>query len=257
MRNKNKSQQSDQELLLYSRYADWWPLLSAPEEYEEDAQLYHEIISEHCSYTPKTMLELGSGGGNTASHLTKHYNITLCDISEHMLNVSKKCNPTCPHVCGDMRTVRLAKQYDVVLIHDAIGYMNTKQDLQAAIKTAFLHCKPGGISILIPDYTTETFRPATYHGGHDGEEHSMRFLQWDHDPTPRDGQYQIDFVYLFHRNNQPSPECVAETHTCGLFKTKEWLSWMKKAGFKACCETIETEELVSGQYKVFVGKKSA
>jgi hypothetical protein len=143
-----------------------------------------------------------------------------------------------------------------VFIHDAIGYMTTKQDLQAALHTAFVHCKPGGVAMFVPDYTTESFRPATYHGGNDNEQHAMRFLQWDHDPVPDDEQYQIDFAYLFHWNKNPEPQCVGETHICGLFKTKQWLSWIKQVGFKPYQETIETDQLEPGQYKVFIGKKS-
>jgi hypothetical protein len=107
----------------------------------------------------------------------------------------------------------------------------------------------------VPDYTTETFRPATYHGGHDGPNASMRFLQWDHDPIPGDGQYQIDFAYLFKRPDAKQPEAIGETHICGLFRKPDWLKWIRAAGFKADSETIETDQLEPGMYRVFVGKK--
>jgi ubiquinone/menaquinone biosynthesis C-methylase UbiE len=40
----------------------------------------------HAGRARGTMLELGSGGGNTASFLKRHYRITLCDRSEQMLD---------------------------------------------------------------------------------------------------------------------------------------------------------------------------
>ncbi len=247
--------QHDTDLLLYTKYAEWWPLLSAPEEYAEDAIDYHRIMQTYHPGSPSSLLELGSGGGNNASYLKEHYQMTLCDKSNHMLEVSRKLNPACEHIQGDMRSIRLERQFDIVFIHDAIGYMATEQDLKAALETAFVHCKPGGIALFTPDYTAETFRPATHHGGHDGKEASMRFLQWDHDPIPDDGQYQIDFAYLFRSPGIREPEVVGETHICGLFSKEDWMQWLRDAGFEPYSEVIETDELEPGMYRVFIGKK--
>ncbi len=60
-----------------------------------------------------------------------------------MLAVSLRLNPECESVEGDMRTVRLGRQFDCVFIHDAIVYMTTGADLRRAIQTAFVHCEPG------------------------------------------------------------------------------------------------------------------
>ena len=249
------SKNAPNHLLLYSKYAKWWPLLSAPEEYAEDAADYQRIIEQYHGNKPQTLLELGSGGGNNAFYLKEHYELTLCDLSESMLAVSRELNPAGEHIQGDMRTVRLERQFDIVFIQDAIGYMRTEGDLKAAIQTAYLHCKPGGVALFIPDYTTETFRSATYHGGHDGKDASMRFLQWDHDPIPDDGQYQVDFAYLFRAPGTREPEVIGETHICGLFPKQRWFQWIQEAGFTASSEVIDTDELEPGMYRVFIGKK--
>src|SRR3712207_9540874 len=41
------------------------------------------------------VLELGSGGGNNAVHLKASYTMTLVDVSEAMLKVSRSLNPEC------------------------------------------------------------------------------------------------------------------------------------------------------------------
>jgi len=54
---------------MYSDIAAWWPLLSRPEDYEEEAAFYTRTLAEACAERPKEVLELGSGGGNNASHM--------------------------------------------------------------------------------------------------------------------------------------------------------------------------------------------
>ena len=93
----------------------------------------------------KTLLELGSGGGNNASHLKKYFEMALIDISPKMIKVSKKLNPECEHIIGDMRDIRLGRVFNGVFIHDAIMYMLTIYDLKRALETAFVHCKRGAV----------------------------------------------------------------------------------------------------------------
>ena len=59
--------------------------------------------------------------------------MTLVDRSAGMLAVSQRLNPECEHVLGDMRTVRLNRLFDAVLIHDAIMYMLSLADLLQAL----------------------------------------------------------------------------------------------------------------------------
>ena len=151
---------------LYQELAEWWPLLSSPEEYSDEAAFYASVLKEACD--PTDVLELGSGGGNNASHMKAEFRLTLVDSSEEMLAVSRRLNPECEHAVGDMRTVRLGRTFDAVFVHDAICYMTTEEDLRATFETAYVHCAPGGAAVFCPDYVRETFRPGTAHGGHDG-----------------------------------------------------------------------------------------
>jgi len=43
-----------------------------------------------------------------------------------MLELSRTINPEAEHILGDMRTLRLGRTFDAVLIHDAICYMTTE-----------------------------------------------------------------------------------------------------------------------------------
>ena len=47
---------------LYTDLADWWTLLSAPEDYEEEAGIYERAIHAACRPGAHAA-RLGSGGG--------------------------------------------------------------------------------------------------------------------------------------------------------------------------------------------------
>ena len=229
-------------------------MLSAPEDYAEEAEFYRQTIIAACSYPPQTVLELGSGGGNNASHLKVYFTMTLVDLSDGMLAVSKSLNPECEHIQGDMRDVRLGRLFDAVFIHDAITHMTTEHDLRSAIETAYVHCKPGGAALFCPDHTRETFRPYTEKGGHDGGERSLRYLAWDWDPDPADNTYITDFAYLLREGD--SVRCEYDRFIMGLFGRNDWLSLIMKAGFQARSVPFvhSADEHWSGE--VFLGNRS-
>ena len=159
----------DDQLPLYTELAPWFHLLTAPEDYELDARHALDVLTEAIGEPPRTILELGSGGGNSASHMKAHATLTLTDLSEQMLELSRTINPEVEHVQGDMRTLRLdGRTFDAVFVHDAISYQLTEHDLRATFETAFVHLRPGGAAIFEPDITREAYADATHQGGHDG-----------------------------------------------------------------------------------------
>src|SRR4026209_2440561 len=97
---------------MYEELAPWWPLLSAPAEYAEEAGFYAQALAAACQRPPRTVLERGSGGGNNASHLKARFEMVLVEPAAGMLALSRALNPECEHVQGDMRTVRLDRQVD-------------------------------------------------------------------------------------------------------------------------------------------------
>ena len=218
-------------LKLYRELAVWWPLFSPPEGYAEEAAFFHQLFSE-AAPEARTLVEFGSGGGSNAFHLKAHFKMTLVDLSLDMLAVSRAINPDCEHLAGDMRSVRLGRQFEAVLIHDAIDYMTTEPDLRRAMETAFVHCEPGGAALFVPDHVRETFEPSTRHDARDGEAgRALRALEWAYDSDPTDTTYVTHFAFLLREGNEVRFE--HDTHVCGLFARADWLRWLSEAGFEA------------------------
>jgi SAM-dependent methyltransferase len=233
---------------LYTDLASWWPILSDPSDYADEAAFARRLFAENCARPPVTLLELGCGGGNNASHLKAHFQMTLVDLSPAMLAVSRAQNPECEHVEGDMRAVRLGRVFDAVFIHDAIMYMTTEEDLRRAMETAFVHCRAGGAVVLEPDHTREEFEPSTKHGGHDGPTRAMRYLEWNYDPDPSDSTTVTDFAYIL-REEDGSVHVEFDRHVTGLFPRADWIRLLGEVGFEP--------SVVRDQYDrdVFVGRR--
>ena len=202
----------------------------------------------------REVLELGSGGGHNALYLTARFAMTLVDLSDGMLEASRRLNPGCEHLRGDMRTVRLGRAFDAVFVHDAVDYMMDEDDLRRAIATAFVHCRPGGLALFVPDDTAESFRPGADHGGTDGADgRGVRYLAWGWDPDPRDSWTQTDYAFLL-RGVDGHLQAVHETHRTGLFARAVWVRLLADAGFQASTLTEETDD-VRAPRELFVGRR--
>ena len=233
---------------LYTELAGWWQLISPTEDYADEAAFFKRLFQAE---NAKTILELGSGGGNVAWFRKKDFTLTLIDISGEMLTESKKQNPELEHIEGDMRTLRLGKTFDGVLIHDAIMYMTSEEDLRAALVTAYEHCKPGGAVVIVPDWVAETFRPHTTHEGEDAGERGVRYLEWIWDADPNDTEVNYEFILALKEND--ALRTVVDRQVVGVFPRATWLQLLRDVGFEA--RVVEDPSTDGERTEVFLGHK--
>ena len=243
---------------LYTDIAEWFHLLTRPEDYAEEAGIFTRLILEALPGA-NTVLEMGSGGGNNAWHMKKTFQMTLSDLSPNMLTISRQLNPELEHVQGDMRTLHLERTFDAVFIHDAVCYLTSEDDLVRAFETAYRHTHPGGIVLVVPDYVRETYQDSTESGGHDGHQvtppqpgRALRYLEWTYDPDPTDSSYIADFAYLLRDGD--SVQALYDRHVLGIFPRVTWLRQLEAAGFRASALPYNHSE-VDGTRDIFLGRR--
>ena len=219
---------------LYTDLAAWWPLFSAPGDYADEAAWILSAFETALGRLPATLLELGCGGGNVASHFPPQIRLTLTDLNPDILQVSRVLNPHAEHFAGDMRSLRLNRAFDAVLIHDAITYMTTPGDLTDALVTAREHLAPGGVATVLPDHIRETFAAALTSGGHDAGGESprgVRYLEWMHAPAADSTVHQVDYAILV-RDDDGSVDVIHDRHAHGIFTRDVWRKAFANAGFE-------------------------
>jgi len=215
---------------MYQSLAKWWPLLAPREAYEPEALVYSSLIQNAVTQWG-SVLELGCGGGYLLSHFSDELEKVLVDSSEDMLEVSRAVNGKATHICGDMREVRLGRTFDVVLIQDAIMYMHTRADVEAVLRTAWEHCREGGVVLVVPDLTVESFFEGnTLMAGSDGEATAVRLMEWHWDPDPTDNQYNVEFSFLLRENGVVRSH--HESHVMGLFSVDDWNLLLRATGLQ-------------------------
>lgn len=257
MRSENTSRSVHQQWLrLYHDLADWYPLLTPVDDYIEEAAFYRRLFETHCQRMPRTLLDLGSGGGHNTAHLKSALACTLVDIAPAMLTLSRRINPECEHIEGDMRSVRLGRVFDCILLHDAVSYMATRSDLASAISTAFAHTAPGGVALFQPDFVADTFAPGTESGGSDGDDgRALRYLEWCWIPENMTDGYVTDMAYLL-RGEDGEVEVVHERHLMGLFPRAVWLELIEAAGFEPLVLPFEHSSCSDTGTEVFLGLRA-
>lgn len=234
---------------LYTEWSEWWPLVLSPESCAQEAADFRQLLQNVCppQSQTQTMIEFGCGGGGNASHLKADFTMTLVDLSPQMLSISRSLNSDCEHILGDMRSVRLGRQFDIVFIHDAIMYITTETELRQVLTTAYLHCKPGGLALFYPDCVRENFQASNTLGGGDNEGRALRYMEWTFDPDPADTHYEVHFAFLLRKGNEV--QALYEQHTFGLFAQADWMRLLLETGFQPEMRTIQGRSLVFLAYR--------
>ena len=215
---------------LYHDLAYLWPLVSPPEDYAEEAEYWRLTLREMLGPGRHDILELGVGGGHNLSHLTSDFDATAVDISPKMLAHSKRLNPSVKHLRGDMKSIRLGRKFEAVLIHDAISYLLTEDDLRATFATAASHLQPGGILITTPDHFRESFRaPYVDYATHATANGPFTYSEYADDPDPADTTMRTIYVYFIQQHGHLRIEL--DRHITGLFSKSTWASVMTETGF--------------------------
>lgn len=242
---------------MYDEFAHLWPLVSHHADYAGEAVYWRDALRDELGEGKHRILEMGVGGGNNLHHILypecdapkspmqgclcvvgecaseAQFEAAAVDLSEKMIANSRLLNPSVEHHIGDMRSVRLGSEFDAVLIHDAVCYMLTEDDIRAVVETARCHLRRGGVLIMAPDWFRETY-PGTQVqcGVRRDAVPEFASIEYDYDPDPNDTTLESIFIYII-RDADGRARVEEDRHVTGIFSIETWLGHMRDAGFDA------------------------
>ncbi len=233
---------------LYTDLTWLWPIISPPEDYVEEAEIFAAVIREHSKIPARALLHLGSGGGHVDWRLKREFGITGVDLSPGMVGLARELNPEATYLVDDMRSVRLGRRFDAVFIDDAIVYMVDESDLAAVFRTAFEHLEPGGVMLTYAEAQPATFEQnkttVSKRGKGDVE---VVFIENNYDPDPTDTWFETMLMYLIRRGGG---ELVVETdlHRCCIYPPATWRKNLEASGFEVSEVRFEHSDFEEGEY---------
>lgn len=196
--------------------------------YARECELLSEII-QAAAPGARTILDVACGTGEHAKFLQAKYAIDGVDLNEEYLRAARIKNPAGKYTRADMIDFDLATTYDVVTcLFSAIGYVRTVDRMNRAIASMARHVNPGGILIVEPWLTVETFNPGVsfIHAGEIGNEKVCRMSL-----SGKEGNLSILMLHYL-RSTPERIEHYSERLELGMFSREEMARGFESAGLE-------------------------
>jgi len=211
----------------YSKLAKIYDALYSFKNYEAEAKRLHEIIAQKKTSPGNALLDVACGTGSHLSFLRRNYAVEGIDLTPEMLEVARARHPELVFHQGDMRSFDLGRRFDVVTcLFSSIGYMKTVRDLRAAVINMTRHLNPGGVLIVEPWLTEETWKPGGIHALY-VDKPDFKIARMDF-PTAK-GRMSV-FKWHLMIGTPEGVQYLRQKHELFLFNNAEYIEAFNAAG---------------------------
>lgn len=199
-----------------------------------DEALYRAEAARVCAIAKRygiaggRLLDIACGTGAQALFLSEAFDVTGVDLSGGMLNVARQKVPNAAFVQGDMCDLPIGGPFDVAVnLYGSIGFVRDAAGLRSACKSAASCLRQGGLFILTPWGTRETFREGL--AVTSGEKNGISYCRME--AVRRTGAHtaEVEMRHLIGRGTQITQQNSAQEIT--LFSEKEYAAALDEAGF--------------------------
>lgn len=213
---------------MFTKTAEYYDALYAFKDYQEACnQLDHHIRS--IKPEAKTLLDVACGTGKHISFLRDHYEVQGLDINSELLRVAETRCPGVPFHAEDMSDFNLGLTFDVVIcLFSSIGYVRTPENLRKSVQCMADHLAPGGLLIVEPWFTPETFWPE--HVVLNVTDQPGLKIAWMYAHEKKDNTSVLDIHYMV--GTVKGVETFTEQHVLGLWTRREYLDAFENAGIQ-------------------------
>jgi predicted TPR repeat methyltransferase len=213
---------------MFNKSADFYDAIYQNKNYAVECEKIDALIQQHKQNAAKTLLDIACGTGLHASGLKLKYSVEGLDIEKLLLDRAKERNPDMIFHCADMTEFDLHRRYDVITcLFSSIGYVGTVQRLHKALVCMLEHLNSGGLLLVEPWFTPETYYPGRVHALFvDRPELKIARMNVS---AIRESISIIDFHYLVATTD--GVEGFSEKHELALFTHEQMMSAFRIAGF--------------------------
>ena len=238
---------------MYKTISKYYDMMYVNDEsYRSEVDKVVSLVAQYKTSEGNMLLDIACGTGAQAAYLQNHFAVTGIDICDEMLGVAKEKVKNAAFINADMCNFNLNNQYDVILnLYGSIGQVESLEQMQMSIECAYNHLKQGGIFILTPWSTKESFNEALV-----CRTKAIDFSGFCRMETVNrisDDKIKIEYHHLVSDNLEVTYYQHANIIT--LFSEHEYTNSIKKAGFEII-ERLQSDEFRMGAFVCALLEKS-
>jgi ubiquinone/menaquinone biosynthesis C-methylase UbiE len=232
---------------MYTQSIPFYDVIYSFKDYQAEAQNLMKIIREHLQSGGDRLLDVACGTGMHLEFLKEVYEVEGLDLSVELLKIAQERAPDVFYHHADMTDFDLGKEFDVVTcLFSSIGYVRTLDNLNRAVKCMSNHLIAGGVLIVEPWFTPDSWNPGTV-AANFIDEPELKIARMNISCVEGKLSY-FDFHYLIA--TQEGVQSFNERHELGLFEIEEMSETMNRSGL----EVIYDAEGLTGR-GLFIGRK--
>ncbi len=207
------------------------------ERYRDEVEQATAIITKY-NPTAKTLLDIACGTGAQAKYFANRFDVTGLDISAEMLEYAKAKVPAATFAVADMCDFCFDTHFDAIVnLYGSIGFAPTYDAMQASLRCCYKHMNDGGVLILTPWSTKETFEEGLV--AKSRREERDGFCRMEAIKRIADNKVQGEMHHLVAADLDITyHKTVFEI---SLFSEDEYLTAIKESGFTLVERLPETE----------------
>src|ERR1043166_7884316 len=210
-----------------ARYYD--TIYLAMKDYGAEAAKLTALVHQYSHSPGNRLLDVACGTGLHLSYLKQLFQVEGLDLDEQLLTIARQRNPEVPLHHANMIDFALGHTFDIVTcLFSAIGYVQTLDNLSRATQGMAQHLTSGGVLLIEPWFTPETWRPGTVHA---------RFIDEPDLKLARintslvEGRLSLIDMHYFI-GIQEGIEHYVERHELGLFTSDEMIHVLTNCGLE-------------------------
>ena len=203
---------------MFTKSARYYDRLYSFKNYEEASHKLQAIIkARHPSAT--TLLDVACGTGKHLEWLCEHYQAEGLDLNPELIEIARARLPDVPLHVGDMTDFTLGRRFDVItLLFSSIAYARTRENLSRTFQCFARHLNPGGLVVLEPWFTPETYRTGTITANFVNDPEVK--IVWMYTSNRHDRIAVLDIHYMV--GTPAGVDQFTEVHELGLFTVDEY-----------------------------------
>lgn len=211
---------------MFTRSARYYDALYDFKDYAAAAREIHAVIQR---YNPRarTLLDVACGTGRHLEHLGAWYGVEGLDINSDLLAAARLRCPNVPFHHASMVDFSLPSRFDAITcLFSSIGYVRTVENLAATLASMKRHLVPGGVILIEPWFTPESYWTDTITANFVDEPATK--IAWMYTSKVEDGLAVLDIHYLV--GTPASVEHFTERHELGLFSHDQYCAAIEETG---------------------------